>query len=194
MTEPKRALGAALTAVRRWRNLKEEAEQFHELLDILTIALSELRDLAFEKRKPPFDGNGGVFNSVKIKEDLIRIRDVLTASGDIAAFFEVVNAFVLLGRMRGDHPLVSSAKNNLRPRKARAIKAANVQERRVVLTPLILAEAKISRKSIPKRAFEEAKKLLRAKGLLKRRKNGEDGFSPRTFADDVSQILADNPE
>ena len=180
-----------MTAVRRWRNLKEGAEQFHELLDILTIALSELRDLAFEKRKPPFDGNGGVFNSVKIKEDLIRVRDVLTASGDIAAFFEVVNAFVLLGRMRGDHPLVSSVKNNLRPRKARDVKAANVQRRRALLTPLVLEEAKSKRRGIPDRAFGAANKLLRAKGLVKK---GKKGFSPRTFADDVSQILADNPE
>jgi hypothetical protein len=176
--KPKRARGA-VTAVRRWRKLKEGAEQFHKSLDILTIELGELRDLAFEKRKPPFDGNGGVFNSVKIKEDLIRLRGVLTTSGDIAAFFEVVNAFVLLGRMRGDHPIVSSAKNNLRPRKARDVKAATVQRRREMLTPLILAEIKINPKAVAKRAFEPANKLLEA--------NGEDPIGRSTFAELISK-------
>ena len=101
----------------------------------------------------------------------------------IAAAYEI-GAFV------GRHPI----EGKLRTTKGRGVISANVQERRAVLTPLILTAAKATRKSVPKRTFDAAKKLLRAKGLLKKRKNGKDGFSLRTFTGDVSQILADNPE
>ena len=60
----------------------------------------------------------------------------------------------------------------------------------LLLTPLVLAEAKRKRQGIPERALEAANELLRAKGLVKK---GE-GISLRTFAEDVRQMLAGNPE
>jgi hypothetical protein len=78
----------------------------------------------------------------------------------------------------------------LRTHKIREIKATKVQMRLEAITPLVLEEAKINRKAIPKRAFGEANKLLKAKGLVHKKK----GISLRTFAGYVSQILAENPE
>jgi hypothetical protein len=101
-----------------------------------------------------------------------------------------ISAAYEIGAFVGRHPI----EGKLRTTKGRGVISAKVLRRREIITPLVLAEAKHKRKGIPERAFEKAKKLLRAEGLVKKGKNGKDGFSPRTFAEDVSQILADNPE
>jgi hypothetical protein len=69
--------------------------------------------------------------------------------------------------------------------------ATKVQRRQEALTPLVLEEAKAKRKGIPERALKDANKLLKAKGLVDKKKKG---ISPRAFATYVSRILADNPE
>ena len=95
----------------------------------------------------------------------MRIGSVLTASGD--------------SRVIGDHPVISKAKNKLRPRKARGIKAATVQRRREIIKPLILAGIKINPKTVAKRAFGPANELLIA--------NGEEPIGFSTFADLISK-------
>jgi hypothetical protein len=92
-----------------------------------------------------------------------------------------------LGTFCGRHPVNEKARTG----KGRGTISANIQRRREALTPLVLEEAKINRKSIPKRAWGPANKLLKAKGLVKKDKKG---ISLRTFAEVVSQILAENPE
>ena len=147
-------------------------------MEILTLELSDLRHFAFGKGKPAFDGGSGVFSSARIKQDLVRLRDVLTASGDIGAFFRVVDGFALLGRMQGDHPLISSAKNNLRTKNGRVAISAKVERRLKIVTPLILAEAKINPKAVAKRTFKEANELLMT--------YGEKCVGERTYAELVS--------
>ena len=122
----------------------------------------------------------GIYPSSHLKADLRRIGSVLTASGDMDAFWRVIRSFIFFGRVIGDHPVISKVKNKLRSRKARGIKAAMVQRRREIIKPLILAEIKINPKAVAKRAFGPANELLIA--------NGEEPIGFSTFAELISKI------
>jgi hypothetical protein len=124
----------------------------------------------------------------RLQDDIEKLLDALADNqDDIDALFRAIEAAGLLGRFMGEVPL----QRNLRTAKGRETISTKVQRRWDALKPLVLKEAKFKRKGIPERALEAANELLRAKGVLKKE---DKNISLRTFADDVSQILAENPE
>ena len=119
--------------------------------------------------------------SGRLEYDVLRLLDALSGStGDINALWRVIETAGLIGRFMGEHP----HQRNLRTEEGRGAISAKVQRRRVIVGPLILAEAKINPKAVSKRILEKANERLIA--------NGEKPVGKRTFDELVSQIIAED--
>jgi hypothetical protein len=182
-----RFIGARKKLEKLWEDESSVLHYAHEPWDVV----KEYNRLSVEGGGPIITGDEALTElglSNQLDDDILRLLDKLSGStGDINTLWRVIEMVGHVGRFWGEHPL----RRKLRTKDGRGVISAKVQRRRDTLTPLVLEEAKFKRTGIPDRVLGAANKLLRAKGLVKK---GKKGISPRTFADDVSQILADNPE
>ena len=136
----------------------------------------------FDKPVVPFDEALAMLGtSNQLENDILRLLVKLSGStGDINALWRVIETAGHTGRFMGE----VSYQRKLRTEEGRKIRSTKVQRRLEIIAPLILAEAKINRKGVPKRTFENANELLIA--------SGEKPIKERSFAEHVSQIIAEH--